>query len=59
MELPEKSWTFDNWQDEMSGSLINYANIEHTYSVIIERRTPSQLGSLVQKLRNWKVCCES
>ena len=52
MELPEKSWTFDNWQDEMSGSLINYANIEHTYSVIIERRTPSQLGSLVQKLRN-------
>ena len=21
MALPEKSWTFDNWNDEMSGSL--------------------------------------
>ena len=30
MELPEKSWTFDKWQDEMSGSLtdIEYRMIQ-------------------------------
>lgn len=51
MELPEKSWTFDNWQDEMSGNLTDNA------WRMLQTHTPSQLGSLVEKLRNWKVCC--